>query len=161
MQVQTKNDLHVTLISDNDEDSRTSDVDESNVVQTSPNTRDLTPPLHPFVKTTSPEDDSVKLEAAPHIASPMKEKDSFVSIGVGLVGKYQTICKKRPVNLVLPVKSKKEKIDEAHFNSQLSKSQNEPSVCLTEENRHVCMINPMKIADKEWTDPYKLNKLLT
>ena len=160
MQVQTKNDLHVTLISDNEEESRTSDVDESNVVQASPDARDLTPTLHPFVK-TSPGDDSVKVEAVPHIASPLKEKDSFVSIGVGLVGKYQTICKKRPVNLVFPLKSRKEKRDEAQFNSQLSKSQNEPSVCLTEENRHVCMINPMKIADKEWTDPYKLNKLLT
>lgn len=34
------------------------------------------------------------------------------------------------------------------------------SFCITEENRHVNLINPVNLADKDWTDPYKLNKLL-
>ena len=62
MQVQTKNDLHVTNVSDNESQS---DVDESNVVQTSPKSKDLTPLMHPFQKTPSrPESqvDGPKLE---------------------------------------------------------------------------------------------------
>ena len=34
------------------------------------------------------------------------------------------------------------------------------SVCLTEEAPHVSSVNPVKLTDKEWTDPYKLRKLL-
>lgn len=34
------------------------------------------------------------------------------------------------------------------------------SFCITEENRHVNLINPVNLADKDWTDPYKLNKIL-
>jgi hypothetical protein len=34
------------------------------------------------------------------------------------------------------------------------------SVCLTEENRHVNKINPVNLVDKDWTDAYKLGKLM-
>jgi hypothetical protein len=34
------------------------------------------------------------------------------------------------------------------------------SVCVTEENNHVNQINPVALADKDWTDDYKLKKLL-
>jgi hypothetical protein len=38
---------------------------------------------------------------------------------------------------------------------------NNVSVCLTEENNHVNKVNPMSLADKDWSDEYKLNKLMT
>lgn len=38
---------------------------------------------------------------------------------------------------------------------------NNVSVCLTEEIPHKSTINPVNLADKDWTDPYKLNKLVT
>jgi hypothetical protein len=38
---------------------------------------------------------------------------------------------------------------------------NDTSVCLTEENHHVNRVNPVNLADKDWTDTYKLSKLLT
>ena len=31
---------------------------------------------------------------------------------------------------------------------------------LTEENTHVSEVNPVTLVDKDWTDPYKLKKLL-
>ena len=34
------------------------------------------------------------------------------------------------------------------------------SVCLTEENRHISKINPVALVDKDWTDEYKLGKLM-
>ena len=34
------------------------------------------------------------------------------------------------------------------------------SICLTEEAPQVSTINPVNLVDKEWTDPYKLNKLM-
>ena len=34
------------------------------------------------------------------------------------------------------------------------------SVCLTEENNHINKVNPVNLADKDWTDTYKLNKLI-
>ena len=34
------------------------------------------------------------------------------------------------------------------------------SLCLTEEIQHINEVNPVNLADKDWTDPYKLNKLL-
>lgn len=71
------------------------------------------------------------------------------------------MIKKRPVNTVARrSKDQADRIGSAGYRSQ-SQSPNETSICLTEENRHVCMINPMNLADKDWTDPYKLNKLLT
>jgi hypothetical protein len=50
---------------------------------------------------------------------------------------HQTIIKKQPVAI------------------------NDISVCLTEENNHVNRVNPVNLADKDWTDSYKLDKLLT
>eukprot|EP00356_Strombidium_inclinatum_P003368 CAMPEP_0170504214 /NCGR_PEP_ID=MMETSP0208-20121228/47239_1 /TAXON_ID=197538 /ORGANISM="Strombidium inclinatum, Strain S3" /LENGTH=106 /DNA_ID=CAMNT_0010784339 /DNA_START=693 /DNA_END=1013 /DNA_ORIENTATION=- len=36
----------------------------------------------------------------------------------------------------------------------------EDSVCLTEENRHINRVNPVALVDKDWTDDYKLGKLI-
>jgi hypothetical protein len=43
---------------------------------------------------------------------------------------------------------------------QQSKSQFEVSVCLTEEMNHVNHVHPVTLADKDWTDEYKLQKLI-
>lgn len=37
---------------------------------------------------------------------------------------------------------------------------NNISACDTEENNHINEINPVTLADKDWTDEYKLYKLL-
>jgi len=37
---------------------------------------------------------------------------------------------------------------------------NDVSVCLTERNNHVNQVNPVALAEKEWTDEYKLAKLI-
>ena len=66
--------------------------------------------------------------------------------------KYLSIVKKQP-----------------HHNNQISSQLdtkrsyhvNNVSVCLTEEIPHQSTINPVNLADKDWTDPYKLNKLVT
>ena len=34
------------------------------------------------------------------------------------------------------------------------------SVCETEEANHVNKVNPLNLQDKDWTDPYKLERLL-
>ena len=62
--------------------------------------------------------------------------------------KYETKTKKQPIN--------KDSID-----TKRSLHINNVSVCLTEENPHVNVVNPVTLADKDWTDEYKLNKLMT
>ena len=34
------------------------------------------------------------------------------------------------------------------------------SVCVTEEGHHVNLVNPVNLADKDWTDDYKFRKLM-
>ena len=46
------------------------------------------------------------------------------------------------------------------YDSKRSIHINNVSVCLTEENNHVNKVNPMSLADKDWTDEYKLQKLM-
>lgn len=59
---------------------------------------------------------------------------------MNLVNKYKTKEKKKP-ELVVEVKS-------------------ESSECITEELNHVNDVNPVALAEKEWTDEYKLEKLM-
>ena len=66
-------------------------MDESNIVPTDPKTTSdmTTPNTHPFNHTSSPGgEDSIKIEARPKVASPNKDREKFLTIGIGLVGKY-------------------------------------------------------------------------
>jgi hypothetical protein len=67
-----------------------------------------------------------------------------------VVNQYETKIKKQPFN--------KEAI--AQLDTKRSFHINNVSVCLTEENNHVNMVNPVTLADTLWTDEYKLNKLM-
>ena len=64
--------------------------------------------------------------------------------------KYLSIVKKQPINNNII----------SQLDTKRSYHVNNVSVCLTEEIPHQSMINPVNLADKDWTDPYKLNKLL-
>ena len=58
-------------------------------------------------------------------------------------------------------KTKKQPIMKDNIDTKRSLHINNVSVCLTEENPHVNLVNPVTLADKDWTDEYKLNKLMT
>lgn len=60
---------------------------------------------------------------------------------------YQSVTKKLPA-----------KISEQETRRSLHK--NDVSICVTEENKHINEVNPVALADKEWTDGYKLAKLM-
>ena len=66
------------------------------------------------------------------------------------MNQYETKIKKQPFN--------KDAI--AQLDTKRSFHINNVSVCLTEENNHVNVVNPVALADTLWTDEYKLNKLM-
>lgn len=88
--------------------------------------------------------------ASMQLSKPSQGIEQAVAPNLG--EKYLSIVKKQP-----------------HHNNQISSQLdtkrsyhvNNVSVCLTEEIPHQSKINPVNLADKDWTDPYKLNKLLT
>ena len=69
--------------------------------------------------------------------------------------------KKRPINAIARKTGGTHEGKANDHQHQMNQHLHDTSVCLTEENRHVCTVNPVNLADKDWTDPYKLNKLLT
>jgi len=73
------------------------------------------------------------------------------AVATNLGQKYQSIVKKQPFNNNIL----------SQLDTKRSYHVNNASVCLTEEIPLKSTINPVNLADKDWTDPYKLNKLLT
>ena len=48
----------------------------------------------------------------------------------------------------------------AQLDTKRSFHVNNVSICQTEENDYVNVVNPVQLADTLWTDEYKLNKLM-
>ena len=70
----------------------------------------------------------------------------------------------KKVNYNLQYFENNQKSKKSHRGTKSSNSQDnfqEESMCVTEENRFENVINPIKLADIEWEDSYKLNKLIT
>lgn len=63
---------------------------------------------------------------------------------------YPTIEKKQPID----------KQEIMKLNTKRSFHVNDISVCPTEEDNRVNLVNPIELADKDWTDDYKLMKLV-
>ena len=80
---------------------------------------------------------------------PQAHQEDAVATNLGQ--KYLSIVKKQPYNNNII----------AQLDTKRSYHVNNVSVCLTEEIPHQSTINPVNLADKDWTDPYKLTKLLT
>lgn len=96
-------------------------------------------PNHQFFMSFNP--DHLKSTITIH----QQNKSMACSLGPSLPQKYTTIEKKQPIN---------------EINSKSSFHVNDISVCPTEEDKRVNLINPIALADKDWFDDYKLMKLL-
>lgn len=83
-------------------------------------------------------------------ASTMPKMNEMNKSPTQTFNKYITIEKKNPIN--------KQTILE--LNTKRSFHINDISACPTEEDHRINTVNPIALADKDWTDEYKLMKLL-
>lgn len=126
------------------------DPNESNIVAISPRskqiqfTNKLTSPQNGHGGSRPPINKQLNAHGVPKLwissapGAPLAQK---------VTNQYETKIKKQPFN--------KDTID-----TKRSFHINNVSVCLTEENNHVNVVNPVTLADTLWTDEYKLNKLM-